>query len=104
MRSGPGPADPSSLLWMYHSHVDETSETYAGLAGALIVTRKGACVRAGIRRGRVHQPGSRGVNARCMRGRACVAVGAAGGVVVVVMVMGGAAVVVRAPGRGGRGA
>ncbi|GLI69350.1 hypothetical protein VaNZ11_013933 [Volvox africanus] len=37
-RSGPGPRDPSSMLWMYHSHLDETAETYAGLSGAIIVT------------------------------------------------------------------
>jgi len=25
--SGPGPGDPSSLVWWYHSHVDETAES-----------------------------------------------------------------------------
>ncbi len=29
------------MLWMYHSHIDETAETYAGLAGGIIVTGKG---------------------------------------------------------------
>ncbi|HZR13087.1 MAG TPA: multicopper oxidase domain-containing protein [Acidimicrobiia bacterium] len=40
-RSGPGPADPSSIMWMYHSHSDEGPDVYAGLMGAIIVTRKG---------------------------------------------------------------
>ncbi|KAG2501398.1 hypothetical protein HYH03_001185 [Edaphochlamys debaryana] len=39
--SGPGPSDPSSLLWMYHSHLDETGETNAGLVGGILVTAKG---------------------------------------------------------------
>ncbi|HYL65698.1 MAG TPA: multicopper oxidase domain-containing protein [Nitrosopumilaceae archaeon] len=40
-RAGPGPNDPSSVLWMYHSHVDEVGDTYAGLVGPIIVTRHG---------------------------------------------------------------
>jgi manganese oxidase len=28
--SGPGPADPSSIVWWYHPHSDEPSETNAG--------------------------------------------------------------------------
>lgn len=40
-RSGPGPSDLSSVLWMYHSHTDEIADTNAGLVGALVVTRKG---------------------------------------------------------------
>ena len=39
--SGPGPADPSSLVWWYHSHVDEPAETNAGLLGPIVVTAKG---------------------------------------------------------------
>lgn len=39
--SGPGPNDPSSLVWWYHSHVDEPTETNAGLLGPIIVTAKG---------------------------------------------------------------
>jgi len=38
-RAGPGPSDPSSVLWMYHSHVDETMDTNSGLMGGIIVTR-----------------------------------------------------------------
>ena len=28
-------------MWMYHSHVDEAADTYAGLMGSIVVTRKG---------------------------------------------------------------
>ncbi|MBI4581722.1 MAG: multicopper oxidase domain-containing protein [Planctomycetes bacterium] len=41
-RAGPGPMDPSSILWMYHSHVDEPADTNAGLIGPMIVTRRGS--------------------------------------------------------------
>ncbi|HEV7158554.1 MAG TPA: multicopper oxidase domain-containing protein [Caulobacteraceae bacterium] len=40
-RAGPGPRDPSSIVWFYHSHVEERADVNAGLIGALIVTRKG---------------------------------------------------------------
>jgi len=40
-RAGPGPMDGSSVMWMYHSHTDEVGDTYAGLEGALIITRAG---------------------------------------------------------------
>jgi FtsP/CotA-like multicopper oxidase with cupredoxin domain len=40
-RAGPGPADPSSIAWLYHSHVDEPRDTNSGLVGAIIVTRAG---------------------------------------------------------------
>jgi FtsP/CotA-like multicopper oxidase with cupredoxin domain len=39
--SGPGPADPSSIVWWYHSHVDEPAETNAGLLGPIVVTARG---------------------------------------------------------------
>ncbi len=38
-RAGPGPGDGSSILWMYHGHVDEPGDTNAGLAGPIIITR-----------------------------------------------------------------
>ncbi len=41
-RAGPGPGDPSSTVWLYHSHVDSLRETNAGLVGVIIVTRRGA--------------------------------------------------------------
>ena len=40
-RAGPGPNDPSTIMWMYHSHVDESDDTNTGLIGPIIVTRKG---------------------------------------------------------------
>ena len=40
-RAGPGPNDPSSIAWLYHSHVDEPKDTNSGLIGAIIVTAKG---------------------------------------------------------------
>ena len=40
-RAGPGPMDGSSVLWMYHSHVDEVRDTNAGLIGPIIITRRG---------------------------------------------------------------
>jgi manganese oxidase len=39
--SGPGPGDPSSLVWWYHSHVNEPQETNLGLLGPIIITRRG---------------------------------------------------------------
>lgn len=39
--AAPGPADPSSIVWLYHSHVDSVTEVYDGLIGTLVVTRKG---------------------------------------------------------------
>jgi FtsP/CotA-like multicopper oxidase with cupredoxin domain len=41
-RAGPGPHDPSTILWMYHSHVDEPKDTNAGLIGPIIVGREGS--------------------------------------------------------------
>jgi FtsP/CotA-like multicopper oxidase with cupredoxin domain len=40
-RSGPGPGDPSSLVWLYHSHVNELKDVESGLIGAIIVTARG---------------------------------------------------------------
>jgi hephaestin len=40
-RAGPGPMDPSSIIWAYHSHTDEVADTNAGLIGPMIITRKG---------------------------------------------------------------
>lgn len=41
-RAGPGPADPSSVPWLYHSHVDEPADTNSGLIGAIVVSRAGS--------------------------------------------------------------
>jgi FtsP/CotA-like multicopper oxidase with cupredoxin domain len=40
-RSGPGPMEGSSAVWMYHSHTDEIADVYAGLTGFLVVTAHG---------------------------------------------------------------
>ena len=40
-RAGPGPNDPSSIVWLYHSHANEMQDVNAGLIGAMIVTRRG---------------------------------------------------------------
>jgi manganese oxidase len=37
-RAGPGPADGNTVLWMYHSHVDEVRDVYAGLMGPIIIS------------------------------------------------------------------
>ncbi|MCP5245860.1 MAG: multicopper oxidase domain-containing protein [Burkholderiales bacterium] len=39
--SGPGPNDPSSIVWLYHSHVMAEEEMNLGLVGTIVVTRKG---------------------------------------------------------------
>lgn len=39
-RAGPGPNDPSSILWMYHSHTNDERDVDAGLIGAIIVTAR----------------------------------------------------------------
>jgi manganese oxidase len=39
--SGPGPGQPSSIVWWYHAHVDPGIEVNAGLLGPIIVTAKG---------------------------------------------------------------
>ena len=41
-RAGPGPSDGSSVVWLYHSHVNSPRDVNTGLVGALIVTRHGA--------------------------------------------------------------
>lgn len=41
-RAGPGPNDPSSVVWLYHSHVNEVADTNSGLIGPIIIARKGA--------------------------------------------------------------
>jgi FtsP/CotA-like multicopper oxidase with cupredoxin domain len=46
-RAGPGPADGNSIVWMYHSHVDEAGDVNAGLVGPLIIARRGALLDNG---------------------------------------------------------
>jgi FtsP/CotA-like multicopper oxidase with cupredoxin domain len=46
-RSGPGPNDPSSVFWLYHSHADELRDVASGLFGGIIVTRRGSALPDG---------------------------------------------------------
>lgn len=39
--SGPGPGQLSSVVWWYHGHVDEETETNAGLLGPIVITARG---------------------------------------------------------------
>ena len=39
-RAGPGPGDPGSVLWMYHSHVNDERDLDAGLIGPILVTAR----------------------------------------------------------------
>ena len=50
-RAGPGPNDPNSIIWPYHSHVDPVRDANSGLVGAIIVTRKGAARPDGAPKG-----------------------------------------------------
>lgn len=40
-RAGPGPGDSSSVIWMYHSHVDEVNDVNTGPIGPIVVTARG---------------------------------------------------------------
>ena len=41
-RAGPGPGDPSSILWMYHSHFNEPKDVNTGLVGPIIISARGS--------------------------------------------------------------
>ncbi len=40
-RAGPGPNDPSSIFWLYHSHTEELRDVASGLFGVIVVARRG---------------------------------------------------------------
>ncbi len=41
-RAGPGPNDPSSIVWVYHSHTPHViAEIQSGLSGVIVITAKG---------------------------------------------------------------
>jgi hephaestin len=40
-RAGPGSMEGSSVMWMYHSHTDETKDVNTGLIGVMLVTARG---------------------------------------------------------------
>lgn len=39
-RAGPGPDDGSSVMWMYHSHVNDERDLDSGLLGPIIITAR----------------------------------------------------------------
>ncbi len=46
-RAGPGPNDPSSVVWLYHSHTDEPKDVNSGLVGVILINRRGASTPSG---------------------------------------------------------
>jgi hephaestin len=40
-RAGPQPGEPSSKLWLYHSHVNEQRDVAAGLVGPMLISARG---------------------------------------------------------------
>jgi len=46
-RAGPGPRDPSSIVWLYHSHANELMDVNSGLIGAMVITRRGLALPDG---------------------------------------------------------
>jgi len=42
--AGPGPNDPTSIMWAYHSHADSVRDIYAGLIGTIVVIKKGFAI------------------------------------------------------------
>ena len=41
-RAGPTEHEPSSAMWMYHSHIEEEMDVNGGLIGPMVITRRGA--------------------------------------------------------------
>lgn len=54
-RAGPGPNDPSSIFWLYHSHCDELRDVASGLFGGFVVTRRGEALPDGHPKGVEHE-------------------------------------------------
>ncbi len=46
-RAGPGPGDPSSVFWLYHSHADELRDIASGLFGVIVITKRGMALPDG---------------------------------------------------------
>ncbi len=49
--AAPGPNDPSSIFWLYHSHCDELRDVASGLFGGIVVTRRGMALPNGHPKG-----------------------------------------------------
>ena len=54
-RAGPGPNDPNSIFWLYHSHCDELRDVASGLFGGFVVTRRGEALPDGHPKGVDHE-------------------------------------------------
>jgi manganese oxidase len=54
-RAGPGPNDPSSIFWLYHSHCDEIRDVASGLFGGFVVSRRGEALPDGRPKGVDHE-------------------------------------------------
>ncbi len=53
--AAPGPEDPSSIFWLYHSHCDELRDVASGLFGGIVVTRRGMALPNGHPKGVDHE-------------------------------------------------
>ena len=45
--ASPGPRDPNSVFWLYHSHCDELRDVASGLFGGMVITRRGMALPDG---------------------------------------------------------
>lgn len=53
--AAPGPEDPSSVFWLYHSHCDELRDVASGLFGGMVITRRGMALPDGRPKGIDHE-------------------------------------------------
>lgn len=53
--AAPGPQDPSSIFWLYHSHCDELRDVASGLFGGIVITRRGMALPNGHPKGIDHE-------------------------------------------------
>lgn len=53
--AAPGPQDPTSVFWLYHSHCDELRDVASGLFGGLVITRRGMALPNGHPKGVDHE-------------------------------------------------
>lgn len=45
--ASPGPDDPRSIFWLYHSHCDELRDVASGLMGGIVITSRGMALPNG---------------------------------------------------------
>lgn len=53
--AAPGPDDPNSVFWLYHSHCDELRDVASGLFGGMVITRRGMALANGHPKGIDHE-------------------------------------------------